>query len=42
MCSCCHVAALLDYSLGSMAAARFRLSTEGESKLLRQFCAGWG
>jgi len=26
MCSCCHAAALLDYSLGSMAAARFRLS----------------
>jgi len=39
----CHVAASLDYSLGSMAAARFRLSTKGESKLQqRQFCAVWG
>ncbi|MGD0600150.1 MAG: hypothetical protein ABR988_10020 [Terriglobales bacterium] len=35
--------ASLDYSLGSMAAARFRLSTKGESKLQqRQFCAVWG
>ena len=40
MCSCCHAAALLDYSLGSIPAARFRLSTKGERDTIPQRHSG--